>query len=90
MVKEYSDLAEVLLEMLEKIVGNDRLRMVAEFEADFERQLFERKLADKEKEFEAINSQNEAMLSEKDDMLSQKDEEIKALKAKLEANGISY
>ena len=107
MIKKYfgpTTKTEELLEMLKENVENDRLRMVAEFEADFERQLFERKLADKEKEFEAINSQNEAMLSEKDDMLSQmddmlsqkddllseKDEEIKALKAKLEANGISY
>ena len=82
MVKKYfgpTSKSEELLEMLEKTVDNDRLRMVAEFELDFERQLFERKLADKDAE-----------LSERDAEISQKDAEIDALKAKLEENGIAY
>lgn len=90
MVKKYfgpTSKTEELLIMLERNVENTRLRMVAEFEADFERQLFERKLSEKDAEIEAISSQKEAEIEA---ISSQKDAEIDALKAKLEANGIAY
>ena len=64
MVKKYfgpTSKTEELLEMLEKTVDNDRLRMVAEFEADFERQLFERKLADKDAELSEKDAEIEAL-----------------------------
>ena len=90
MVKKYfgpTPKTEELLKMLEKNVENSRLRMVAEFEADFERQLFERKLAEKDAEIEAISSEKDAVIEA---ISSEKDAEINALKAKLEANGIAY
>lgn len=49
-----------LLDMLERTAENDRLRMVAEYVDDFERQRLKRKLADKEREIEAINSRKDA------------------------------
>lgn len=61
----YSSKAKELLGMLEPEVNDSKLRIVAEFEADYERKAFEHELAEK-------------------------DNEIKALKAKLEENGISY
>jgi hypothetical protein len=86
MVKKYfksTSKAEELLKMLEEKVNDSKLRIVAEFEEDYARQVYERKLAEKDK-----------ALAEKDEeikvMLERKDDEIKVLKARLEENGISY
>jgi uncharacterized protein (DUF3084 family) len=83
--------------MLEEKVNDSKLRIVAEFEEDYARQVYERKLADMDK---AISDKNKALadrdkaLAEKDEeikvMLERKDDEIKVLKARLEENGISY
>ncbi|MEE1150020.1 hypothetical protein [Methanobrevibacter sp. UBA212] len=100
MVKKYfksTSKAEELLKMLEEKVNDSKLRIVAEFEEDYARQVYERKLADMDK---AISDKNKALadrdkaLAEKDEeikvMLERKDDEIKVLKARLEENGISY
>jgi hypothetical protein len=86
MVKKYfksTSKAEELLKMLEEKVNDSKLRLVAEFEEDYAIQVYERKLAEKDK-----------ALAEKDEeikvMLERKDDEIKVLKARLEENGISY
>lgn len=93
MVKKYfksTSKAEELLEMLEEKVNDSKLRIVAEFEEDYARQVYERKLADMDK---AIANKDKA-LAKKDEqikvMLEKKDDEIKVLRAKLEENGISY
>lgn len=93
MVKKYfksTSKAEELLEMLEEKVNDSKLRIVAEFEEDYARQVYERKLADMDK---AIADKDKA-LAKKDEqikvMLEKKDDEIKVLRAKLEENGISY
>ena len=100
MVKKYfksTSKAEELLKMLEEKVNDSKLRIVAEFEEDYARQVYERKLADMDK---AISDKDKALadrdkaLAEKDEeikvMLERKDDEIKVLKARLEENGISY
>ena len=100
MVKKYfksTSKAEELLKMLEEKVNDSKLRIVAEFEEDYARQVYERKLADMDK---AISDKNKALadrdkaLAEKDEeikvMLERKDDEIKVLKARLEETGISY
>ena len=76
-----------LLKMLERKVDNDRLRMVAEYVADFDRQLLENQLAEKDREIEVITSQKDREIKA---ITSQKDAEITALKAKLKENGIAY
>lgn len=52
MVKKYfksTPKAEELLKMLEENVNNSKLRIVAEFEDNYARQVFERKMAEKKK-----------------------------------------
>ncbi len=68
-----------LLKMLEPKVDNSKLRMVAEYEMDFQRRLHEEELAEKDE-----------VISEKDEVISEKDDEIKVLKQKLRENGIKY
>ena len=107
MVKKYfksTSKAEELLEMLDEKVNDSKLRIVAEFEEDYARQVYERKLADMDKAIadkdkaladrdKAIANKDKA-LAKKDEqikvMLEKKDDEIKVLRAKLEENGISY
>ena len=82
MIKKYFDLTakvKELLDMLEPEVDNSRLRMVVEFEMDYERRAFEKELAEKD---EAI--------SVRDSVIVKKEDEIKLLKQKLEENGIEY
>lgn len=86
MVKKYfksTPKAEELLEMLEEKVNDSKLRIVAEFEEDYARQVYERKLADKDKIIADKDKKAKVMLEKKDD-------EIKVLKAKLKENGIKY
>ena len=100
MVKKYfksTSKAEELLKMLEEKVNDSKLRIVAEFEEDYARQVYERKLADRDKaiaEKDKVLAEKDIALAEKDEeikvMLERKDDEIKVLKAKLEENGISY
>ena len=82
MVKKYfnsTSKAEELLKMLEEKVNDSKLRIVAEFEEEYARQVFERKLAEKEK-----------AISEMDSALHNIEKENILLKAKLKENGISY
>lgn len=103
MVKKYfksTPKAEELLKMLEQKVNNSKLRIVADFEDDYARQVYERKIAEKEKilakQIKAIAEMDEAIaeknnaLAEKDSALTKIELENNLLKAKLEENGISY
>ncbi|WP_405307298.1 hypothetical protein [Methanobrevibacter sp.] len=100
MVKKYfksTAKAEELLKMLDEKVNDSKLRIVAEFEEDYARQVYERKLADRDKaiaEKDKVLAEKDKAIAEKDEeikvMLERKDDEIKVLKAKLEENGISY
>ena len=79
--------------MLEPEVDNSRLRMVVEFEMDYERRAFEKELVEKD---EAISVRDDAIsvrdsvIAEKDRVIVRKKDEIKFLKQKLEENGIDY
>ena len=107
MVKKYfksTSKAEELLKMLEEKVNDSKLRIVAEFEEDYARQVYERKLADMNKDIankdkaladrDRTIADKDRAIADKDRetkiMLEKKDEEIKVLRAKLEENGISY
>lgn len=72
MVKKYfkdTSKAEELLKMLEEKVDDSRLRIVAEFEEDYARQVYERKLAEKDK----ILSEMDSAIAEKDSAIAEKD-----------------
>jgi hypothetical protein len=59
MVKKYFELtpkAEELLKMLEPEVNNSKLRIVAEFEADYERRAFEKALSEKDDEIKLLKA----------------------------------
>ena len=81
-------------------MDNPKLRIVAEFEEDYARQVYERKLAESESklsESELKLADNELKLAEKDKaiaenktILAKKDDEIKVLRKILKDNGISY
>lgn len=81
MIKKYfgpSSKAEELLKMLEEIVDNPKLRIVAEFEEDYARQVYERKLAESESklsESELKLAESELKLSESESKLA--DNELK-------------
>ena len=83
--------------MLEPEVNDSKLRIVAEFEADYERKAFEHELAEKDKTISKMEKDISKMQKDFSEnnrknkvMLEKKDNQIKVLKAKLEENGISY
>ena len=103
MVKKYfnsTSKAEELLKMLEEKVNDSKLRIVAEFEEEYARQVFERKLAEKEKaisEMDSVLAEKDKAISEKEKAISEMDSALDKiekenilLKAKLKENGISY
>ena len=96
MVKKYfksTPKAEELLKMLEEKVNDSKLRIVAEFEEDYARQVFERKLAEKENALAKMDSaiaEMDSAIAQKDSAIAEMKREIQLLKAKLEENGISF
>ena len=86
--------------MLEEKVNDSKLRIVAEFEEEYARQVFERKLAEKEKaisEMDSVLAEKDKAISEKEKAISEMDSALDKiekenilLKAKLKENGISY
>lgn len=92
MVKKYfksTSRAEELLKMLEEKVNDSKLRIVVEFEEDYARQVYERKLADLDKAIadkdrvladkDRVLADKDKAIADKDKTIAEKDEEIKVM-----------
>ena len=79
MIKKYfrsTRKAEELLKMLEEKVNDSKLRIVAEFEEDYARQVYERKLAENKEAIAKLDSKLsklDSALAEKSNALAEKD-----------------
>ncbi|MBE6499304.1 MAG: hypothetical protein E7Z80_01975 [Methanobrevibacter thaueri] len=90
---EHTSKGEELLNMLEPEVSDSKLRIVAEYELEYEREGFELKLKEKDNAIAEKNNaiaEKDSTIAEKEKSIATKNKEIEELKKKLKENGIKY